>query len=187
MPPGYPGFGTSCLSGIGNALQRRRRTKSNLKYRYIIEGSDDEEEWVILADKSENNNDRSHDYIKLEAKVDFRYLRIKNIEVPDGSFAISGFRVFGLGRGEKPAAVDSLNVVRNAEDKRDVTLTWNEVENAIGYNILYGVAQDKLYHTYQVMRDTAVTIRSLNAEQDYFFSIEAFNENGTSAQKQGNE
>lgn len=154
--------------------------KPNLRYRYIIEGSDDEEEWVILVDKSNEGKDRSHDYIQLESKVDFRYLRIKNIEVPGGNFAISGFRVFGLGRGEKPAAVDSLTLVRNDEDKRDVTLTWNKVEDATGYNILYGIAHNKPYQTYQVMSDTTVTIRSLNADLDYFFAIEAFNENGVS-------
>jgi hypothetical protein len=54
------------------------------------------------------------------------------------------------------------------------------VENATGYNIKFGTAQNKLYHTYQVINDNSLTIRSLNSELQYFFDIEAFNENGIS-------
>lgn len=152
----------------------------NLKHRYIIEASDDEEEWVVLVDKSENTDDRSHQYIQFDSKVNFQHLRIKNLEVPGGNFAISGFRVFGFGKGEVPAAVTNFVVERNENDRREVKLNWDKVENATGYNIKFGTAQNKLYHTYQVINDNSLTIRSLNSELPYFFDIEAFNENGIS-------
>jgi len=152
----------------------------NLKHRYIIEASDDEEEWVVLVDKSENTDDRSHQYIQFDSKVNFQHLRIKNLEVPGGNFAISGFRVFGFGKGEVPAAVTNFVVERNENDRREVKLNWDKVENATGYNIKFGTAHNKLYHTYQVINDNSLTIRSLNSELQYFFDIEAFNENGVS-------
>ena len=36
----------------------------------------------------------------------------------------------------------------------------------------------KLYHNYQVLEKDSVTIRSLNSSQKYYFTIDAFNENG---------
>lgn len=148
-----------------------------LRHQYLIEGSNNNKDWTLIVDKSNNDNDRSHDYIQLNEKVNYRFLRVKNVKVPDGQFAISGFRVFGKGNGEKPAKVEKLAVTRNA-DKRAVTLKWTKSDNAVGYNISYGVAPDKLYHNYLVYDDAEVTIRSLNSNQEYYFTIEAFNENG---------
>lgn len=61
--------------------------------------------------------------------------------------------------------------------------TWKKVEGAVGYNILWGIAKDKLYQTYQIFSDqpTAKEIRALNKSVIYYFAIEAFNENGVSA------
>ncbi|MDE5417088.1 family 43 glycosylhydrolase [Labilibaculum sp. DW002] len=150
---------------------------AGLRHQYVIEASNNNKDWAVLVDKSKNDNDNSHDYIQLSEKVSYRYLRVINIQVPDGSFAISGFRVFGKGSGAKPSAVKSLTVLRK-KDRRAVDLSWNKSEHATGYNISYGNAKDKLYHNYLVYGDTAVTIRSLNSNQEYFFTIEAFNENG---------
>lgn len=46
-----------------------------------------------------------------------------------------------------------------------------------GYNILWGITQDKLYQTYQVWVDEATEreIRALNIDVRYYFAIEAFN------------
>ena len=55
---------------------------------------------------------------------------------------------------------------------------WNEDKNAVGYNIRYGSNQGKLYHNYQVLKSDSLTIRSLNAKQKYYFTIDSFNENG---------
>ncbi|HEX5168943.1 MAG TPA: fibronectin type III domain-containing protein, partial [Cyclobacteriaceae bacterium] len=57
-------------------------------------------------------------------------------------------------------------------------LHWTKSTGATGYNVRYGTAKDKLYHTYQVLGTDSVTINSLNSLQKYYFTIDAFNENG---------
>ena len=107
-----------------------------------------------------------------------RYLRIRNLEVPGGTFALSGFRVFGKGPGEPPARIGRLEVKRNPDDRRSVSLTWSPADGATGYTVRYGSASNTLYHHHMVHGRNELTIRSLNAQQRYGFSIEAFNENG---------
>jgi xylan 1,4-beta-xylosidase len=74
--------------------------EKGLRYRYILEYSKDGVSWNLLADRSEYDRDNSHDYIQPDEKVSCRFLKISNIEVPGGHFAISGFRAFGRGRTE---------------------------------------------------------------------------------------
>ena len=132
----------------------------------------------MLVDKSKSETDNSHAYFQLPNKVNCRYLKINNIQVPSGNFAISGFRVFGKGFGNVPEKVSNLKAIRNKEDKRSVTLTWDKSKGANGYNISYGVDKDHLYQNYIVYGNNSVTINSLNTNCHYFFTIEAFNENG---------
>jgi xylan 1,4-beta-xylosidase len=150
----------------------------NLFHRYLVEQSNDASNWTILVDKSKNNTDNSHPYIQLADKVSCRYLRLTNIEVPGGHFALSGFRVFGKGNGMAPEKVSNLDVTRDPNNRRSVALTWARSGNATGYNISYGVDQDRLYQNYMVYLDTEVVINTLNGDRAYYFSIESFNENG---------
>ncbi len=150
----------------------------NLQFQYTIEYSNDNIGWELLVDKSDNQSDNSHDYTQFPEKVTCRYLRINNIEVPGGHFALSGFRVFGNGDGDFPATVNKFEAIRDQEDRRSIRLKWNKSENATGYNISYGTDKNKLYHNYIVYQDTLLVINSLNANQEYYFSIESFNENG---------
>lgn len=152
--------------------------QKNLFHQYTIESSVDSINWTTFIDKAENDNDNSHDYTQLKENIEARYLKISNIEVPGGKFAISGFRVFGKGEGEKPKNVEDLIAVRDSSDRRKVHLNWTNSENATGYNISYGIAKNKLYHNYLVYNDTSLTINSLNTQLQYYFTIEAFNENG---------
>jgi hypothetical protein len=155
--------------------------KMSLSQKYTVEYSNNTDSWTLLIDKSKNETDHPHDYIQLANKVSCRYLRINNIEVPGGHFAISGFRVFGKGYGEAPEKIREFEVKRNPTDKRSVTLLWNQSDHATGYTISFGIDKRKLYHNYQVYQDTTLTINSLSANQDYYFSIESFNENGITA------
>jgi hypothetical protein len=52
--------------------------------------------------------------------------------------------------------------------------------------VLWGIAPDKLYQTYQVWADegTSLDLRALNLHQSYSFAIEAFNERGVSAKSE---
>jgi len=56
------------------------------------------------------------------------------------------------------------------------------VPGAVGYNILWGVRDEKLYQTYQVFADQrpALELRALTLTKSYSFAIEAFNESGVS-------
>ncbi|MGD8782754.1 MAG: family 43 glycosylhydrolase [Ignavibacteria bacterium] len=150
----------------------------DLFHRYIVEYSNDNNNWTMLIDKSQNKTDNTHDYVQLPNSVSCRYLKITNIEVPGGHFAISGFRVFGKGKGDAPKRISKFVAKRNPEDKRSVNLSWNKSDNATGYNIGFGIDENRLYQNYIVYKDTTLTINSLNANLDYYFSIECFNENG---------
>lgn len=91
--------------------------------------------------------------------------------------AVSGLRVFGLGDGAKPERVKTVQIKRKDRGMTAI-LRWPESKGAIGYNVRFGVAPDKLYSSYQVYSANHVKIVTLNAGQDYFFAVDAFNENG---------
>lgn len=153
---------------------------STLGFAYTIEYSLDGSTWELLIDKSKNKEDISHDYIQLPNKQVCRYVRITNISVVDGVFALSGFRVFGKGNGAVPQAVDGFAAQRAMGNKKQVTLSWKSVPSATGYVISYGSHKDRLYSHYMVYADTSVVISSLSTTQAYYYSIEAFNEHGVS-------
>lgn len=147
-------------------------------YQYLLEYSTDGKFWNTLADKTSNKTSVAHDYIELKTPVKARYIRLTNYRVPDGKFALSGLRVFGAGNGKTTKAVSSFTAVRDTADARNVTLSWTKKPNATGYNIRYGTTPDKLYLNYQVLGSNTVTIHSLNRLQNYYFTIDAFNEKG---------
>ena len=147
-------------------------------HQYLLEYSNDKINWKTLADKTQNKTDVPHDYVELEAPVAARYIRLTNYHVPDGKFAISGLRVFGMGNIKKPASVTTFTAVRDTADARNITLGWSKTGNVTGYNIRYGTAPDKLYQNYQTLDTNSLTIHSLSALQTYYFIIDAFNESG---------
>lgn len=151
----------------------------NLWHRYLIEGSPDGKEWVILADRTNSFKDTPNDYVQVDTPSRVRYIRYKNIEVPTPHLAISGLRIFGTGEGKRPVPVKKFQVERQA-DQRDALLTWEPVKGAQGYNIRWGIAPDKLYTSWLVYEENELYIRSLTVGLEYFFAIEAFNENGVS-------
>ena len=160
-----------------NSTQTYGRNE-NIYYQYYLECSNDQKIWKTLVDKRTDKTDVPHDYIQLSKPVLARYIRLTNYHVPDGTFAIAGLRAFGKGPGAIPEKVLNFIVTRNQNDKREVKLSWKKNQNAVGYNIRYGEAPDKLYHTNQVMNNDTLTIRSLNSNQKYYFVIDAFNEAG---------
>ena len=149
-----------------------------LPHQYLVEYSTDKVKWQILSDKTANTQDLTHQYEVMNVPMKARYVRITNYRVPDGTFAISDLRVFGLGTGNKPTKVNSFNAIRDSKDPRSITLSWTKQANATGYNVRFGTQKDKLYRSYQVNKDTSVTINSLNKGQNYWFEIDAYGENG---------
>jgi hypothetical protein len=70
--------------------------------------------------------------------------------------------------------------LKRKTDRRDAVLTWSSQPNCQGYNVLWGVAPDKLYSSWMVYDQNSLELKSLSVDQTYYFSIEAFNENGIS-------
>lgn len=151
----------------------------NLHHRYTVEGSLDGESWITLVNRKSSFKDTPNDYVELAAPTSVRYVRYCNIDVPTPHLAISELRVFGQGFGKAPAAPKQLTVERQA-DRRDVQLAWTPVKGAQGYHVLWGIAPDKLYSSWMVYDKNELFMRSLTIDQDYYFCVEAFNENGVS-------
>ncbi len=154
---------------------------SGVYHQYKIFSSADGKKWNLLVDKSMNKTDVPHDYIELGNPVKARYLKLVNLHMPTGKFAISGFRVFGTGGGEKPEVVKEFIVLRTNRDKRSAWLRWSPVDNAYAYNIYMGTGPDKLYNCVMVYGVNEYWLKTMDNESTYYFSIEALNENGMSA------
>jgi xylan 1,4-beta-xylosidase len=152
---------------------------SGVFHQYRILESRDGRKWNLMVDKSRNKTDVPHDYIELAGPVQTRYLKLVNIKMPTGKFAISGFRIFGNGSGDKPSVVKGFTILRTEKDKRSAWLKWNRVDNAYAYNIFYGVDQGKLYNSIMVYNANEFWLKTMDKDQPYFFTIEAINENGT--------
>ncbi|MGA9637732.1 family 43 glycosylhydrolase [Flavobacterium sp.] len=149
-----------------------------LKHQYLLEYSNDNKTWKTAIDNRKNQKDVPHHYTQLPKPITARYIKLTNHGVPDGTFAISDFRIFGNAQGKRPANETIFSVERKTTDKRTVQLKWEKPSDAIGHNVRYGISPDKLYHTYQVLGNNEITIRTLNANQNYYFTVDAFNENG---------
>jgi hypothetical protein len=150
-------------------------------HQYKLYHSTDGKKWKLLVDKSNNKTDVPHDYIELESPVQTRYLKLENIHMPGGKFALSGLRVFGNGNGSRPDTVKQFVVLRTEKDKRSALLKWSPVDNAYAYNIYMGIAPDKLYNCIMVHSSNEYYCKTMDKEKPYYFSIEAINENGVSA------
>lgn len=147
---------------------------------YVLWASRDGKDWYVIADKSAKKTDTPHDYIEFETPFDARYIKWENkaYTVSD-NVSLREIRVFGKGYGPRPEAIQELRVERNADDPCKCKLNWTPVADADGYMIRYGISLDKQYHSYQVTNDsTSLDLNSLEANQKYYFSIAAFNENG---------
>ncbi|MFZ4056606.1 MAG: discoidin domain-containing protein [Ferruginibacter sp.] len=154
--------------------------QTNIYHQYILYYSVDGKKWLVLKDKSNNNTDVPHEYIELDAPVKARYLKLVNIHMPTGKFAISGIRAFGFGNGELPNAVNQFIVLRTEDDKRSAWLKWSPVNNAYAYNIYTGLAPDKLYNCIMVHDANEYYYKAMDKTKPYYFCIEAINENGVS-------
>jgi hypothetical protein len=150
-----------------------------LKHQFIIEVSEDGTNWQTVVDRSNSDKDTPNAYIVLEKPIKAKYVRYNNKKVPGANFAMSEFRVFGLGLGSKPEKVSGFKINRE-EDRRDIAFSWKPIVGAQGYNISWGIAPDKLYQSWLVYDTDEHFMRCLDRDTPYYFSIEAFNENGIS-------
>ena len=154
---------------------------SSVYTQFRIFVSSDEKKWYKVADLSGEKKDRPNAYLQLEEPVKARYIKYEHIYVAAKNLAISDVRVFGNAEGKNPDTPKGFQIRRD-RDERNVFIKWQRVKEVVGYNILWGIAPDKLNLTYQVFADKKpdIEIRALNKGQEYFFAIESFNENGIS-------
>ncbi|WP_407527708.1 family 43 glycosylhydrolase [Lacibacter sp. MH-610] len=160
--------------------QDRLGKRTDQYHQYKLYYSLDGKKWNVLVDKSQNNTDVSHEYVELNKPVEARYIKLENIHMPTGKFAISGLRVFGNGNGAKPGKVDGFIVLRTEKDKRSAFIKWRPVDNAFAYNIYYGTHPDKLYTSIMVHANNEYWMKAMDSQKNYYYCIESVNENGVS-------
>lgn len=161
--------GMEIACGMERYIDGRRQ-----KLNWILECSGDGKEFHRLKDRSKSDRDFPHDFMVWENGIHTRYLRLTVLDMPFGQPAcISGFRVFGMENGKKPEKV-SLKIKRKSD--LDMQLTFHS-EGALGYNILWGYAPDKLYHsclTYKTQQNIGALIKG----EPCYVRVDAFNESG---------
>ena len=167
-----PGKMHGCGTGSIRYIEER-----SLVTRWMLEGSVDGENYFMIEDKSDVETNLPHDLIVREDGTQVRYLKLTVLAVPyDQPAAISGLRVFGISDGEKPVA-PTFTVERLDDLDMKVAITSDDAD-AVGYNILWGHAEDKLYHSYMIFGKKEQKIGALVKGIDYFVRVDAFNENG---------
>jgi len=150
-----------------------------LKQQFSILGSQDGKKWETLADFTDNQKDMPHAYIELKYDKKVRYIKYDHHYCTNNYLAISDLRVFGKGLKAKPEKPDNFEVERQ-KDRRNTNLSWDKVSDATGYVIYWGIKKDKLNSSAQIYGQNFYKLRALNAEQAYYYQVEAFNENGIS-------
>ncbi len=147
-------------------------------HQYNIYMSDDSKQWKLLIDKSQNKTDIPHEYVELAIPATARYLKMENIHMPTGKFAVSGLRVFGKGQGSLPDTVKNFIALRGDSERRNAWLKWQVNNNATGYTIYTGTSPDKLYTSIMVYGVNEYYFSAMEKDQPYYFQVEAFNEKG---------
>ena len=143
---------------------------------FIIEVSADGQQWESVLDTRATGAEAPHAFEVLPSPKRARYVRLTAGRMPFGAAAaVSGLRVFGLGDGAAPGSVTPTAIRINDLTAR---IEWPASDTAQGYNVRYGIAPDKLYHSWLVYEQTDLDLGSLNAGCDYWVAVDAFNENG---------
>lgn len=145
-------------------------------YQYKVECSLDGDNWQVLMDRTSNNKDMPHELIVLDKPVETRFIRIINTKEVPGYFSLYDFRVFGKGKGELPHYVSNATALREV-DKRIIRLNWKEDKSVTGYIVRWGVDKNKINSSKMVFSNSFEG-RFFNRDSKYYFSIDAFNENG---------
>jgi len=154
--------------------------QQGIYHQYQLMYSLDGKNWKMLVDKSKNKTDVPHDYLELDEPVKARFIKLINLHMPTGKFAISGLRVFGNASIAKPAAVKDFLILRTESDKRSAWIRWRNSDDAYAYNIYIGTSPNKLYNCIMIYGANDYWFKGMDKEKPYYFRIEALNENGRS-------
>ena len=165
-----------CPGEIRPGSQARYIDASERVTQWKLEASLDGARWFAVEDKSGAETDLSHDLIVREEGFAARWLRLSDMAVPFAQApCVSGLRVFGLGDREAPAE-PVFSAVRTGD--LDMTVHLDAQPDTLGYNILFGSAPEKLYHSYMVFKAGAQRVGALIRGREYYVRVDAFNENG---------
>ena len=141
--------------------------------RYTVETSLDGATWTARETVA---RECSNGYYEYPEGIRARYVRVTGGELPYGqTLRISGLRVFGNGDGDKPARARASAVRVSPLDGK---VHWQHLEDAQGCNVRYGIAPDKLYHSWLVYGADEVNLSTLMAGQECYVCVDSFNENG---------
>ena len=143
---------------------------------YLLEGSRDGTDWFVLADRTRTQTDCPHDFCVFEEGIDLRYVRLSRMELPYSQKpCVSGLRLFGIGSGEVPE--EPTFEVRRTGDT-ELTVRVEKQEDALGWNMLFGHAPDKLYHSCLIFSHGETWLDALVKGQDCYVRLDAFNRAG---------
>ena len=160
---------------IRGTTQARYIEEAGTVTRYLLEGSADGQNYFIIEDKTEADTDLTHDFLVREDGINVRFIRLSNIEVPYEQIpCVSGIRVFGVEFGRKCAQAD---FAANRQSGIDMEVKIEPVEDAVGYNVLWGHSRDKLYHSF-LTYETELRIGALIEGESLYVRVDSFNESG---------
>ncbi len=151
---------------------------NGFSYKYTLEASDDGICWRMLTDRRGNDDDHPHEYFEYDDEG-FRYIKLTNHgNIPAGGrFAVSGIRVFGDSVGAAPEKAPDFTAVRD-EDGRNMRVTWENVPDAEGYFVRFGVNENELHTHFQIIGATEANIRCLIKGVRYHVTVDAYNKGG---------
>jgi hypothetical protein len=148
---------------------------------FIVEVSDNADQWRTLLDMSKNSEDKTHIYTILDKPCYARYLRLTILAVANGGVpAISGIRIFGNAPVKTPATPTAVQVKRRMDDPMTADIFWKLPSGAFGVNVLWGLSPDRLHHCWQVLDAEKLALTSLDASMSYYIAVEAFGRGGVS-------
>lgn len=153
--------------------------EKEMHLRWYLEAGTDGEIFEKIWDCSNTDTDLCHDFKVWEEGKNIRFLKLTILEMPYGQPAcLSGLRVFGHGEKELPKTpVFCAKRIGNLDMEVSI-----ETQGAVGYQILWGNAPDKLYHSFTIYEPEngkiCQRIGALIEGCEYFVRVDAFNESG---------
>ena len=144
--------------------------------RWLLEAAREDGAFETICDKRDAQSDLPHDLVVPECAVRGRYVRLTVAELPYGQrAAVSGLRVFGKGGGAAPEQARDVSAERTGP--MDMRVRWRQ-HGALGANVLWGDAPERLYHSRMVFGASSVEIGALNQGQACFVRVDVYNESG---------
>lgn len=156
--------------------ERRAIDTAVQRTRWILKASSDGESYTVIEDKSNAETDLSHDLVVCENGIKARYIRLEIKELPYNQIpCVSGLRVFGKSGDKNPERAKNINA--EYIDELDVKISW-EAENVVGCNVLWGFAEDKLYHSRMVLGESETELGAIIKGAPLYIRVDTFNEFG---------